>query len=103
MNTQNIFELLTDDPVEYTLNSLKAKLAIALVELIREKGWTQTATAEQLQISQPRVSNLVRGKLDKFSIDALLSMLVRTGYKIDSTFDPSNSSIPLTMEVKKGR
>ncbi|MEE9876527.1 XRE family transcriptional regulator [Stenotrophomonas maltophilia] len=101
MNSQNIFEMLSDDPVEFNIKSLKAKLALALVALIRDHGWTQAMAAERLQITQPRMSNLFRGKLEKFSIDALLGMIVRSGYRIESTFDPSNGSNPLCLEVKK--
>jgi len=101
MKSQNIFEMLIDDPVEFNLKSLKAKLAIALVALIREQGWTQTVAAERLQVTQPRMSNLFRGRLDKFSIDALLGMLIRSGYKVESTFDPENVSMPVCMEVRK--
>ncbi|HDS0943447.1 MULTISPECIES: helix-turn-helix domain-containing protein [Stenotrophomonas] len=99
--TTNIFELLSDDPVDFNLKSLKAKLAIALVALIREQGWTQAVAAEKLQVTQPRMSNLFRGRLEKFSIDALLGMLIRSGYKVESTFDPTNSANPMSLELKR--
>ena len=101
MNSQNIFEMLSDDPVDFNLKSLKAKLAIALVALIREQGWTQSVAAERLQVTQPRMSNLFRGRLEKFSIDALLGMLIRSGYKVESTFDPHNVSMLVSLEVRK--
>jgi len=101
MNSQNIFEMLSDDPVEFNLKSLKAKLAIALVALIREKGWNQSVAAERLQVTQPRMSNLFRGRLEKFSIDALLGMLIRSGYKVESSFVPDNVSVPVSLEVRK--
>lgn len=99
--TTNIFELLSDDPVDFNLKSLKAKLAIALVALIREQGWTQAVAAEKLQVTQPRMSNLFRGRLEKFSIDALLGMLIRSGYKLESTFDPANAAMPMSLELKR--
>lgn len=101
MNSQNIFEMLSDDPVEFNLKSLKAMLAIALVTLIRDQGWTQSVAAERLQVTQPRMSNLFRGRLEKFSIDALLGMLIRSGYKVESTFNPANAENPVSLEVKK--
>lgn len=101
MNTQNLYERLSQDPVEFHLDALKAKLAIALVQLIRKKQWTQAVAAENLQVTQPRISNLVRGKLDKFSIDALLQMLVRIGYKLETDFDPTDDKEPLSVTVKR--
>lgn len=101
MSAQNIFELLTDDPVQYNIKAFKAKLAIALVALIKEQGLSQASAAEKLSVTQPRMSNLFRLRLEKFSIDALLVMLVKCGYKIDTTFDPANVQVPISMEVKR--
>ncbi len=99
--SQNLYELFSDDPVEFNLKALKAKLAIALVQLIRQKKWTQAAAAEKLKVTQPRMSNLFRGKLEKFSIDTLLQMLVRVGYKLETDFDPDNEKAPLSLVVKR--
>lgn len=101
MNTQNLYALFSDDPVEFNMNSLKAKLAIALVALIRKNEWNQNTAAEKLQISQPRMSNLFRGKLEKFSIDAILQMFVRAGYKLETDFDPSNQKAPVSLTLKR--
>jgi predicted XRE-type DNA-binding protein len=99
--SQNIFELFTADPVEYNMKHLKVQLFAALTKLIREKRWTQTEAAQELNVSPPRMSNLFKGHLEKFSIDALIEMLVRIGYKLDVDFDPDNRQQPLTMNVKK--
>lgn len=101
MNSQNLYELFSEDPVEFNIKALKAKLAIALVEMIRNQNWTQAVAAEQLQVTQPRMSNLVRGKLEKFSIDALLRMLVRAGYKLETDFDPTDEKAPLSVTIKR--
>lgn len=101
MNSQNLYELFSEDPVEFNLKALKAKLAVALVALIREREWSQVIAAEKLHVTQPRMSNLFRGKLDKFSIDALLQMLVRVGYKLETDFDPTNEKEPLSLTVKR--
>lgn len=101
MNSQNLYELFSDDPVEFNMKALKAKLAMVLVVLIRQQGWTQAVAAKHLKVSQPRMSNLFRGRLDKFSIDSLLEMLVRSGYKLETTFDPTKADEPLSLQLKK--
>jgi predicted XRE-type DNA-binding protein len=58
-------------------------LMIALEERIKEMGWTQTEAAEILHVNQPRVSDLVNGKLHKFSLDALVNMLPAVGLTFD--------------------
>lgn len=99
--SQNLFEMFTADPVEYNMKHLKVQLFAALIKLIREKGWSQTEAAQQLNISSPRMSNLFKGYLEKFSIDALLEMLVRIGYKLEADFNPENRDLPLVLNVKK--
>lgn len=101
MTNQNVFEAFTDDPVQFNMQSLKTKLLMVVIKLIRQKGWTQSTAAQELQVSQPRMSNLFKGQLSKFSIDTLLEMLVRLGYKLDADFDPTNDSVPLELTLKK--
>ncbi|MGA7749656.1 MAG: XRE family transcriptional regulator [Gallionella sp.] len=49
--------------------------------LIRDKQWTQAEAAKVLGISQSRVSDLMRGKWDKFSMDMLITLATRAGKK----------------------
>jgi predicted XRE-type DNA-binding protein len=52
-------------------------------KVIEERGLTQARAAALLGVSQPRVSDLVRGKIDLFSIDMLVEMLARAGVRVD--------------------
>lgn len=99
--SQNIFELFTTDQVESNMKHLKTQLFMTLITLIRQKEWTQAVAAKNLSVSAPRMSNLFKGYLEKFSIDTLLEMLVRVGYKIDVDFNPENENQPLKMKLKK--
>ena len=80
---ENIFDAIADSPEE----ALNMKLRAALIREIRIKvaadGWTQEITAHRLGITQPRVSDLLRGKLSKFSLDALVNMLARLGSEVE--------------------
>lgn len=99
MGSQNVYALFTDDPVEASMKDLKTKLAITLIENIRERDITQAEAAKLMGISQPRVSNLFNAKLEKFSAESLLGMLMRLGYKLDMDFDPHNKTTPLNMAL----
>jgi predicted XRE-type DNA-binding protein len=55
---------------------------LALDRLIRRRRLTQAQAAKLLGVSQPRVSDLVRGRFHRFSIDALVEMLARAGVKV---------------------
>lgn len=61
----------------------KAALAHALTRLIRARGLTQKAAAEQLDIDQPKVSHLLHGRLAGFSTDRLLGFLTALGRDVD--------------------
>lgn len=99
--SKNLFEHFTANPVEYNMKHLKSQLFMALIKLIRDNGWSQAQAAKELQVSAPRMSNLFKGYLDKFSIDTLIEMLVRIGYKLDADFNPENVDTPLVLNLKK--
>ena len=101
MSDQNLFELMTSDPVKYNSWSLKSKLMLVVGLVIRERNLTQKEVAATLDISQPRVSNLLKGKMDKFSIDSLLEMLFKLGFCGDISFDPRNTDAPLEFKLRK--
>jgi predicted XRE-type DNA-binding protein len=81
---QSAFEALGYAPEEAEHLRIRADLMIALGELIAERGWTQAEAARALGVTQPRVSDLLRGKIDRFSIDMLVHLLSQAG--ADVTF-----------------
>jgi predicted XRE-type DNA-binding protein len=70
------------EPVEAERLSIQSGLALALERAITARKWTQAEAARRLGITQPRVNDLLRGRLDKFSIDALIVYLVRIGVPV---------------------
>src|SRR6266536_1284027 len=77
----NVFaDLGFRDPEE---RLLKAKLATKIAQLIEQKGWTQTQTAERTGLDQPKVSHLLRGRLSGFSADRLFAILNRLGQSVE--------------------
>lgn len=75
----NVFLDLGFPPEEAVILSMRAELMAQLRLLIDSKGWTQAEAADHLKIGQSRVSDLVRGKWDKFSLDMLITLAVRSG------------------------
>ncbi len=61
---------------------IRADLLIGLQETIKARRLTQTAAAELLGVHQPRVSDLMRGRVELFSIDSLVDMLARLGVNV---------------------
>ena len=54
---------------------------IELAELIRRSGWTQRKAATKFGVTQPRISDLTRGRIDLFSLDTLVDMAEAGGLK----------------------
>lgn len=57
-------------------------LMVALMKYIHQGNMTQKAAAQQLKVSQSRISNLMHHRIDLFSTDMLLDMLERAGFKV---------------------
>jgi len=90
----NVFADLGRPDAELAL--LKAELAAAISQVIARRGWTQTEAAAHLGVDQPRVSHLLRGRLGQFSIEALLSYLIRLDLRVKvSVTDASGERVPI--------
>lgn len=61
---------------------MRSDLMCQLEILIRAKQWMQAEAAQVLGISQSRVSDLIRGKFEKFSLDMLITLATRAGKKV---------------------
>ena len=82
---RNVFRDLGFDIDESENLRIRSDLMIELSELIHNKGWTQAKAAQLMGVSQPRISDLVRGKIDRFSIDSLIAMLGSAGVRVRIT------------------
>lgn len=74
-----------DDPGKAAIMKIKSDLMVAIEKNIKALNLTQQKAAELLNVTQPRISDLVRGKMDNFTIDSLISMLVKIGAKVNIT------------------
>jgi predicted XRE-type DNA-binding protein len=79
----NVFEDLGFPPEETEHLRIRSALMATIRKVIEERGLTQARAAALFGVSQPRVSDLVRGKIDLFSIDMLVEMLARAGVRVD--------------------
>lgn len=92
----NIFDAITQDAAEASELQTRSDLMIAIRDIVNAKGWDQKQAAAAMGITQPRVSDLVNGRIEKFSIDKLITCL----YKIGFRFKPQFENGQLTMSVQ---
>jgi predicted XRE-type DNA-binding protein len=83
VSTSNVFRDMGFDAEEAANLKLRAMLMIEIEKYIQEKHLTQKRAAERLGVTQPRISDLMRGKIGLFSVDTLITMLTHAGLKVD--------------------
>jgi predicted XRE-type DNA-binding protein len=87
-STGNVFKDLGFPPEEAEHLRVRAQLLIALQGAISKSGMTQAKAAKALGVTQPRVSDVMRGRIDLFSADTLIDMLARIGVGVRLIMKP---------------
>lgn len=87
LSSGNVFADLGFAPDEAEHLKLRAQLMGAVRDLIQKRKLTQTQAAKLLGVTQPRISDLMRGKIDLFSMDMLVSMLAQAGVHVGLTIE----------------
>ena len=85
----NVFRDLGFSPDEAEYLKVRAELMVNLQKTITARGLKQAEAAGLLGVTQPRVSDLMRGRIDLFSIDTLIDMLARLGVRAKLVLQPS--------------
>ena len=79
----SVWDAIEADPGQAENMKLRSRLMMALRDHIAQDKLSQAAAAELLGVTQPRVSDLVRGKVDLFSLDTLVNMLAAAGLHVE--------------------
>lgn len=75
----SVFDALADTPQEAANIRARAQLARQITSLIRERGWTQAVAAHHCNVTQPRINDLLNGRISRFSLDALVNIASALG------------------------
>jgi len=78
----NVWDAIEDDPGIRENLKLRSELMYALTRHIRREKWTQAEAAKLLGVTQPRISNLMRGKINAFGLDMLVQMAAAAGLRV---------------------
>ena len=70
----SVFDAIADTAEEAANMKARAELARQIISALRKRGWTQEEAAEHCRVTQPRISDLVNGRLSRFSLDALVNI-----------------------------
>jgi predicted XRE-type DNA-binding protein len=91
---ESIWDAIEDTPTQAENMRLRSSLMMALEDHIQRSGMTQAEAARVLGVTQPRLADLMRGKIDIFDLDALVSMTATAGLRVRLSIDHVKSPPP---------
>lgn len=77
-----VWDAITDTPEEAANLRLRSELMIAIAGIVEAKGWTQAEAASHCGVTQPRMNDLLRGRIANFSLDSLVNMAASFGRRV---------------------
>lgn len=78
----NVWDVLADTPEQAANLRARADLMRQIAELIQGEGWKQVEAAERCGVTQPRINDLLRGRVSRFSLDALVNIATALGRRV---------------------
>jgi predicted XRE-type DNA-binding protein len=79
---ESVWDALEDTPADAENMKLRSTLMIAISEAVSAWQVTQTDAAKRLGVTQPRLNDLLRGRVGKFSLDALVALAARADLSV---------------------
>jgi len=83
----SVWDAIADTPAEAANLRLRAELMQRIGAIVQQRGWTQAEAAAQCGLTQPRMSDLLRGHVSRFSLDALVNIATALGQRVHLEVD----------------
>lgn len=80
---ESVWGALEDDVSLAENLKLRSALMMAIAAYVEESGLTQTDAARKLGTTQPRLNDVIKGRIDKCTVDRLVNMLSQAGFRVD--------------------
>lgn len=81
-NYENIWDAISDTAGESANMQAKAELMRQIVAIVKKNGWKQVEAAQHCGITQPRLNDMLRGRISRFSLDALVNIAAAIGQRV---------------------
>ena len=78
----SVWDALADTPEEAANLRARAELMQQIAAIVEENGWTQVEAASHCGVTQPRMNDLLRGRVSRFSLDALVNIATAIGRRV---------------------
>ena len=84
----SIWDAISETPEQAANLAMRAELMRAIASLIHEADWTQSEAAAHCGVSQPRINDLLRGRISRFSLDALVNIAAAMHQRVHLHLEP---------------
>jgi predicted XRE-type DNA-binding protein len=78
----SVWDALADTPEEAANLRVRSELMNQITAIIQQSGWTQVEAARRCGVTQPRLNDLLRGRISRFSLDALVNIAAALGCRV---------------------
>lgn len=78
----SVWDAIADTPEQAANMRTRSELMQQIAAIVKDKAWTQTEAAKQCGVTQPRMNDLLRGRVSRFSLDALVNMATAIGRRV---------------------
>ncbi|MDB5766591.1 MAG: transcriptional regulator, family [Collimonas fungivorans] len=78
----SVWDAIADSPEQAANLRARSELMQKIADIVKQNAWTQTEAASHCGISQPRVNDLLRGRVSRFSLDALVNIATALGRRV---------------------
>lgn len=85
----SVWDALMDTPAEAANLKARAELMKEISAIIKKNGWTQVEAAVRCGVTQPRINELMRGRISNFSLDALVNIASALGQQVRVKLQPA--------------
>jgi predicted XRE-type DNA-binding protein len=79
----SVWDALADTPEQAANLQARADLMRQIAELLQAEGWKQVEAADRCGVTQPRINDLLRGRVSRFSLDALVNIATALGRRVN--------------------
>lgn len=79
---KSVWDAIESDASQAENLKLRSALMMAIAEQVKARGWTQSVAASHCGLTQPRVNDLLRGRISRFSLDALVNIAAALGMQV---------------------
>jgi predicted XRE-type DNA-binding protein len=78
----SVWDAIADTPEQAANLRARAQLMEQIAAIVKKKGWTQKEAAKRCGVTQPRINDLLRGRVSRFSLDALVNIATAIGRRV---------------------